>query len=88
MGMAKKRVGNRNQASTWILRGAGFLIAAYGIYAFVKRDIGIYMLMQSHFVFFNYEEPLILFLADYMAVIGMFVWMGHYLVKGIKQMQK
>lgn len=88
MGMTKKRVRNMNHTGTWMLRGAGFLIAAYGAYAFVKRDIRTYMLMQSHFVFFDYEEPLIFFLADYIAVMGLFVWVGHYWTKGIKQLQK
>ncbi|MGM9559496.1 DUF4405 domain-containing protein [Anaerovibrio slackiae] len=73
MGMAKKTVKKPIPMSTWLLRGIGFLIAAYGAYAFLKRDIGIYMLMQSHFVFFDYKEPLIFFLADYIAVMGLFV---------------
>lgn len=88
MGMAKKTVKKSNQIGAWMLRVAGFLIAAYGTYAFVKRDIGTYMLMQSHFVFFDYEEPLIFFLADYIASMGLFVWIGHYWTKGIKQLQK
>lgn len=88
MRMAKKRVRNMNYIGTWILQVAGFLIAAYGTYAFVKRDIGTYMLMQSHFVFFDYKEPLIFFLADYIASMGLFVWIGHYWTKGIKQLQK
>lgn len=73
MGMAKKAAKKPIPMSTWLLRGIGFLIAAYGAYAFLKRDIGIYMLMQSHFVFFDYKEPLIFFLADYIAVMGLFV---------------
>lgn len=88
MGMAKKAAKKSSQTGTWILRGVGFLSAAYGAYAFVKRDIGTYMLMRSHFVFFDYEEPLIFFLADYIAAMGLFVWIGHYLTKGIKQLQK
>ena len=88
MGMAKKAVKKPIPMGTWLLRGIGLLIAAYGAYAFLKRDIGIYMLMQSHFVFFDYEEPLIFFLADYIAVMGLFVLIGHYLTKGIKNLKK
>lgn len=84
VGMAKKVIKKPDHTRAWILRGAGFLIAVYGVYAFGKRDIGTYMLMQSHFVFFNYEESLILFLTDYIAAMGLFVWVGHYLTKGIK----
>lgn len=44
------------------------------------------MLLRSHFVFFNYEEPLILFLIDYVAIMGVFVFIGHYLSKILKWM--
>jgi len=64
---------------TWIFRAAGVLIAAYGVYAFVKRDIHTYMLLRSHFVFFDFSEPLVLFLLDYLAIMGMLVWAGYYL---------
>lgn len=49
-GNGKKAIRKPNQTGIWILRGAGFLIAVYGVYAFGKRDIGTYMLRQSHFV--------------------------------------
>lgn len=88
MAAAKKAVKKTSRTGTWILRGVGFLIAVYGVYAFVKRDIGTYMLMRSHFVFFDYEEPLIYFLADYLAAMGLFVWVGHYVTKCIRKMQK
>ena len=66
-------------------RAAGVIIAIYGIYAFIKRDIGIYMLLQSAFVFFDYEEPLILFYIDYIAVMGLFIWIGHYAAKILRK---
>ena len=42
------------------------------------------MLLKNQFVFFNFEEPLVFFMADYMAVMGLFVFIGHYLTKGLK----
>lgn len=66
---------------SWIVRGLGFLMAGYGVYAFVKREIGSYMLLKIQFVFFDFHEPLILFLLDYIAVMGLFVFVGHYLTK-------
>lgn len=58
--------------------------AAYGLYAFHTRQIGLYMSMRSHFVFFDYEEPLLLFLLDYVAVMGFFVWFGYSLSRILK----
>lgn len=58
-------------------QAVGFAIAAYGAYAFVKRDLPNYILMRNHFAFFDFSEPLIWLLADYLAIMGTFVWVGH-----------
>lgn len=84
MGMAKRIWKKQSVPRAWIVRAIGLLIAGYGAYAFVKREIGSYMLLKIHFVFFDFEEPLILFLLDYMAVMGLFVFFGHYLAEVFK----
>lgn len=88
MGMAKRAAPKSSVTRTWLLRCAAFLIAGYGIYAFVKRDLGTYMLLKSEFVFFDFEEPLAFFLFDYFAVMGLFVWVGYYLSKASKLIGK
>ena len=60
------------------------LVAGYGVYAFIRRKIGHYMFLQNQYVFFDFEEPLIFFLADYMAVMVLFVWVSHYFSKGLR----
>ena len=63
------------------------LISVYGIYAFYNRLIWQYMFLKSHFVFFDYNEPLIIFMADYLAVMVLFATVGHYisiLLKNVK----
>lgn len=79
MGMVGKLTGKPSEIQKWILRAVAVLIAGYGIYAFIKRDIGSYMLLKNQFVFFDFEEPLIRFLLDYMAIAGLFICAGHYL---------
>lgn len=81
MGMAGKIFPKPSKARNWILRLAGIGIAGYGIYAFIKRDILSYLLMQVQYVFFNFEEPVIFFILDYMAAMGLFVFIGYYLRK-------
>ena len=61
------------------------VIAVYGVYAFWKRDIGNYMLLKTEFVFFNYEEPLIFFFLDYLAVMGLFIFAGYYISRFLKK---
>lgn len=81
MGMAKRMFHKTSSIRSWIVRAVGVLIAGYGVYAFVKRQIDSYMFLRNQFVFFDYEEPLILFLLDYVAVMGLFVFIGHYLCR-------
>ncbi len=78
MGMAKKFFPKPSAVRKWVLRILALVIAGYGVYAFIRRDIGIYMLLRSHFVFFDYEEPLVFFYLDYIAVMGLFIWIGNY----------
>ena len=84
MGMAKRFVKKLPAAGKWLLRGIAAFIAGYGMYAFIQREIGRYMLLKNHFAFFDFEEPLIFFLADYVAVMALFVWVSHYFSKGLR----
>lgn len=76
VGIAGKRAGKPSAKRRWIARTAAMAVAVYGAYAFVKRGIADYMLMRVHFVFFDYEEPVLLFLLDYLAAMGLFVFIG------------
>lgn len=87
MGIAKKHMKSPSKTRKWILRLIALLIAGYGVYAFVNREIGSYMLLKNQFVFFDFEEPLVLFIGDYIAVMGLFVFIGHYLAAGLRQIQ-
>lgn len=84
MGMAKRFVKELPTAGKWLLHGIAAFIAGYGVYAFIQREIGRYMLLKNHFAFFDFEEPLIFFLADYMVVMVLFVWVGHYFSEGLR----
>lgn len=83
MGIVKKIVGikKNSRICTVFLRIIAVLIAAYGIYAFVQRKNGDYMLLKNQFVFFDFDEPLSLFFADQLAIMGLFVCVGHYVSK-------
>ena len=83
MGMARKLTKKSSEIRKWALRSMAALIAAYGAYAFIKRDFGNYMFLRYHFVFFDLEESLGLFLLDYVAIMGLFVCVGYYLAKWI-----
>ncbi len=82
--MSKNHTG-KSDTKQWIMRVISIAIAAYGVYAFYKRQIGEYLFLQTHFVFLDPTEPLIFFFADYLAIMGLFVFIGHYLAKLLKK---
>ncbi len=64
------------------------LISIYGIYVFYSRHIGDYMLLKTQFVFFDFDEKLILFLLDYLTMMILFATAGYYLQKIFVKIRK
>ncbi len=67
---------------------AGALVACRGVLVFVERDFLTYMFLRSEFVFLDYGEPKILFYADYLSLMGVCVFLSHYLSKWLKKTGK
>ena len=86
-GMAKRLFKKSTILRKWIARTAALCIAAYGIYAFMQREIGNYLFLQNQFVFFDPAEPLCRFLLDSVAMMGLFVCIGHYLSEFLKRIK-
>ena len=55
------------------------IISAYGVYAFVKRGIGDYLLMRVMFALFDISKSKIGFLLDYAAVMVFVANIGFYI---------
>ncbi len=88
IGIAGKHFSFNNKKITVLLRCIGCAVACCGVYAFICRNIGNYMLLKTQFVIFDFEEPIYLFFTDYFAVMWMFVFVGHYLSKGLLEIRK
>ena len=67
----------------WAARVALAAIGVYGAYAAISRQLPGYMLLQIQFAFFDFEEPLIFFFADYLAIMVLFVLAGYGLNRGM-----
>lgn len=65
-------------------RAQALLIALYGAYALVKRQIIDYMVLSIPFVYFDFSEPLILFLLDYASVILLLIVLGCCAMRAMK----
>ena len=87
-GVAGRLFRHASQLRNILLQAVGIGIAMYGVYAFLHREIHDYLFLQTQFVFFNFEEPIIFFFLDYLAAMGLFVWLGHYLAKLTRRTQR
>ena len=63
------------------------VIALYGVYAFIKRQIPAYLFLKLPFAFFDYSVPRFFFLADYLAVMILFAVLGYGINLLLKQKQ-
>lgn len=77
---------------TIVLNLLGGAVALYGVVAFFRRDLPTYLFLQTHFVFFDFSEPIPLFYLDYLAIMGLFIFLAHtaakLLRKGFHQQKK
>ncbi len=82
--LRKRRVLAPVSRTRWkhlILGGLVWTFAAYGLWAFVTRDFWRYMVAMTRFAFFDYEEPLALFLVDHLAIMTAFILLGFFLAR-------
>ncbi len=83
--MARKHL-QPSSTRTWSLRLIGWFWAVYGTFAFRHRGVSLYLLLRSHFVFYDYTEPVLIFLIDYLSVMVMFVLIGYLISMLLKWM--
>ena len=59
-------------------------VSLYGVYAFVKRQIPAYLFLKLPFAFFDYSEPRVFFLADYLTVMILLTMLGYGIMMLLK----
>ncbi|MDE6259832.1 MAG: DUF4405 domain-containing protein [Oscillospiraceae bacterium] len=86
-GGARSKAAARKEASavrTVIPRIAIALLGFWGVFAFIRQEIGSYLFLRNQFVFYDFSRPLVYFLADVIAVMVLFSMAGYYTAKGLK----
>ncbi len=83
VGMVSKKM-QKKPALTWAARIAAVLIAGYGVFALISRSLHEYLFGITQFAFIDLREPIVLFLLDYIVIMGLFVFIGHYASKLVK----
>jgi hypothetical protein len=75
------KIKDSSRTRTIVLRIVAILITAYGIYAFCKRELGTYLFLKNMFVFRDLNEHAITFFLDYIAIMGLCIFIAHYTVR-------
>ena len=84
VGMFRKLAGGRKRpVLAWIARVLAVAVAVYGAVCFWRADILSYMFVKVEFVFFDYEKSAALVFAEYIAMMGFWIFAGYYVQKGI-----
>ena len=77
---------NHRGASTLLITALA-ATSLYGAYAFVKRRFPEYLFAKTMFAFFDYSEPVLLFLLDYLAVMAACMVIGWLLLSGLNRIR-
>ena len=87
LGMFRRLWGRKETPAVfvWPLRFIAIFIAGYGAYCFHKENIVSYMLLKQEFVFFDFEQSAVSVFAEYIAMMGLWIFSSFYVVKGIRK---
>lgn len=89
LGMGRKALKLRpSRVRPVLLPVLGALVAVYGLIAFVRRGLITYMLVRTHFVFFDFSEPISRFYLDYLAIMGTCIFLAHYAAQFLRRRSK
>ena len=80
MKMARRITGLRtpSKCRTAVLRLLAAVISCCGLCAFFRNSLPDYLLLRTHFVFFSPDQTAARLLADYAAIMGLFLTIAHY----------
>lgn len=81
--ISAKMKSRMNKGIRTVVTALFLMTALYGIYAFIKRGIGDYLLMRVMFAFFDFSESKIRFLFDYTAVMVLVAEIAFWVQNGL-----
>ena len=86
-GMIRKWI-NKTGMARILSAALALCVSGYGVYAFIKRGLPHYMTLREQFVFFNFDEPLVWFFLDYIAILLTLMLMGSLLGYGLRKARR
>ncbi len=86
--MVRKKISKPNKTLKIIPKIVCAATSAYGLYVFLSRKILDYMLLKTHFVFFDFSESIIFFTFNYASMMVLFGAIGYYVAKLLRRLNK
>lgn len=85
VGMIFRKIskGKKRSVIFWIMRAAALAVSVYGAVCFIKADIFSYMFLKNEFAFFDFEKSALSVFAEYIAMMTLWIFIGHYTAKGL-----
>lgn len=85
VGQMEERPADQRAWPAVISRAAALAVCAAGVFSFIRNNIFDYMFLRTEFAFFETGQPLVLFFAQYIAMLGMWICAGHYMIKFLRR---
>lgn len=82
---AAKKIPTQGKWTVILARGIAVMLSCYGVYTFCSRQIIERMFLLMEYAFFDYEEPAVLFFADYISILIFFAALSYYLAKLLRK---
>lgn len=82
MGMLQKKV--KIKLPTILCRLLAAFMVLYGLYEAAARQLFLKMFWMVDYAFYDFSEPVLLFIIDYIFIMGTFGWISCYLANHLK----
>lgn len=83
-GTIKRRVKKHSVLCRVVAIISALLLSAYGLHAFIARGLPQRMFLRVGYILFDYEEPLLSVLTDYVSILCLFACLTYYTTKLIR----
>ena len=78
----------KNRLVTFIMSVFALVVAIFGIWSFIDRDIFAKLFLGFSFDYWPRERPVILFFVETLSILGMYIFVTYYIIKLINLLKE
>lgn len=88
LGLFRKRAPNTGKKNIPFPFLVGLAIAVYGFFVLLNRNLADNLFLRTEFVFLDYEESRLFYYLDYLALMGLYVFLAYEFAKLLRGRKK